>query len=191
MTSPAVPAPDPSSAGAAARAERRWAVLSVGIIVLLVVMAAYAGLHQAVMPQARLETADPRTLHVAGEFIEGNLGSALEPDGSVTVRAIGQQYSFTPQCIVVPTDTPVTIRATSADTLHGFLIQGTNVNTMLVPGYVSAISTRFAAPGDHAMPCHEFCGAGHEGMWGRVKVIEKATFLQNAASQRRQSCVAQ
>ena len=40
-----------------------------------------------------------RTLHLAGEFVESNLGSAVEPDGSVTVRAIGQQYSFTPQCI--------------------------------------------------------------------------------------------
>lgn len=191
MTAPTAHVLDDPGAGAAARAERRWAILSVGIIVLLVVMAAYAGIHQAVMPQARLETADPRTLHITGEFVEGNLGSALEPDGSVTVRAIGQQYSFTPQCIVVPADTPVTIRATSADALHGFLIQGTNVNAMLVPGYVSAITTRFTAPGDHAMPCHEFCGAGHEGMWGRVKVVEKATFLQAAASQRRQSCVAQ
>lgn len=191
MTSLAAPVLDPPGAGAAVRAERRWAVLSVAIIALLVVMAAYAGIHQAVMPQARLETADPRTLHIAGEFVEGNLGSALEPDGSVTVRAIGQQYSFTPQCIVVPTDTPVTIRATSADTLHGFLIQGTNVNTMLVPGYVSAITTRFTTPGDHAMPCHEFCGAGHEGMWGRVKVVDKAAFVQNASSQARQSCVAQ
>ena len=55
----------------------------------------------------------------------------------MTVRAIGQQYSFTPACIVVPADTPITLRATSADVVHGFLIQGTNVNTMLVPGYVS------------------------------------------------------
>ena len=98
------------------------------------------------MPQARVETVDPRTLHVAGEFIETNLGSAVEPDGSVTVRIVGQQYSFTPQCIVVPTDTPITFRAASADVVHGFLIQHTNVNLMLVPGYVSTISTRFAAP---------------------------------------------
>ena len=66
-------------------------------------MAAFAGLHQATMPQTAVETVDPRTLHLAGEFVESNLGSALEPDGSVTVRAIGQQYSFTPQCMLVPT----------------------------------------------------------------------------------------
>ena len=178
-------------ADAAARVERRWGSISLVIVALLVVMAAYAGIQQAVMPQARVETADPGTLHIAGEFIESNLGSAVEPDGSVTVRAVGQQYSFTPQCIVVPADTPVTIRATSADVVHGFLIQGSNVNTMLVPGYISTVTTRFSAPSDHAMPCHEFCGAGHEGMWGRVRVIEKAAFLTLAADRRRLSCVAQ
>jgi len=179
------------SADTAARAERRWGAISVAIIAMLVVMAAYAGIHQAVMPQARVETADPGTLHIAGEFIESNLGSAMEPDGSVTVRAIGQQYSFTPQCIVVPTDTPITIRATSADVMHGFLIQGSNVNTMLVPGYISTTTTQFSAPSDRAMPCHEFCGSGHEGMWGRVRVIEKAAFLKLAADHRRLTCVAQ
>lgn len=178
-------------ADTAARVERRWGAVSVALIAMLVVMAAYAGVHQAVMPQARVETADPRTLHIAGEFIESNLGSAVEPDGSVTVRAIGQQYSFTPQCIIVPTDTPITFRATSADVVHGFLIQGSNVNTMLVPGYISAVSTQFSAPSNRAMPCHEFCGSGHEGMWGRVRVIEKAAFQKLATNQRRLTCVAQ
>jgi cytochrome c oxidase subunit 2 len=175
----------------AARIERRWAALSITIVALLVVMAAYAGIHQAVMPQVRVETADPRTLHIAGEFIESNLGSAVEADGSVTVRAIGQQYSFTPQCILVPTDTPINFRATSADVVHGFLIEGSNVNTMLVPGYVSTVTTRFASPSERVMPCHEFCGVGHEGMWGRVKVIDKEAFRKLAADRRRMTCVAQ
>src|SRR2546430_13709308 len=61
------------------------------------------------------------------------LGTAVEPNGTATVRAIGQQYSFTPSCILVPAETPITLRATSADVVHGILIQGTNVNTMLVP----------------------------------------------------------
>ena len=97
----------------AARIERRWATLSIAIVGLLVGMAAFIGIHQATMPQGHVETADPKTLHLSGEFIESNLGSAAEPDGSVTVRAIGQQYSFTPQCVVVPADTPVTFRATN------------------------------------------------------------------------------
>jgi cytochrome c oxidase subunit 2 len=179
----------------AARIERRWATLSIAIVGLLVGMAAFIGIHQATMPQGHVETADPRTLHLSGEFIESNLGSAAEPDGSVTVRAIGQQYSFTPQCVVVPADTPVTFRATSADVVHGLLIEGTNINTMLVPGYVSVLQMSFKAPADHVMPCQEFCGIGHQGMWGKVKVIDKSTFLGMtkavgmAKARRRLSCV--
>jgi cytochrome c oxidase subunit 2 len=179
------------SADPAARAEHRWAAISVGILVLLLAMAAYGGIHQAVMPQAVVETIDPSTLHIAGEFSEGNLGSALEPDGSVTVRAIGQQYSFTPQCILVPAGTKITLRATSADVLHGLMIERSNVNAMLVPGYISTVSTRFSAPGEHAVPCHEFCGVGHEGMWGHISVIPRETFLKLATGRRRLSCVAQ
>ena len=170
------------------RVEHRWAAVSVAIMVLLVVMATFAGLFHAAMPQSRVEIVDPRTLHLRGEFIESNLGSALEPDGSITVRGIGQQYSFTPSCIVVPADTPITFRTTSADVVHGFLITGTNINLMLVPGYISSLRARFETPGERLMPCHEFCGMGHEGMWGRIKVVDKDAFKQMAASTRRLSC---
>jgi cytochrome c oxidase subunit 2 len=171
------------------RVEHRWAAVSVAIMVLLVVMATFAGLFHAAMPQSRVEIVDPRTLHLRGEFIESNLGSALEPDGSITVRGIGQQYSFTPSCIVVPADTPITFRTTSADVVHGFLITGSNINLMLVPGYVSSLNARFETAGERLMPCDEFCGIGHEGMWGRIKVIGKAAFARLTVRQRRLNCV--
>jgi cytochrome c oxidase subunit 2 len=174
----------------AARIERRWAIVSVGIVALMIFLATFAGVQKATLPQPRLELVDPRTLHIEGEFIESNLGSALEPDGSVTVRVVGQQYSFTPQCIVVPARTPVTFRAASADVVHGFLIQNTNVNLMLVPGYVTSLGARFAKPMHSHMPCHEFCGTGHEGMWANVHVVDKAEFLALAQQQKRVSCVA-
>ncbi len=182
---------DHSLARQAERIERRWGTFAVCVICVLVLAATFAGVHQATMPQSRVETADPRTLHLSGEFMESNLGSALEPDGSVTVRAVGQQYSFTPPCLLVPADTPISIRATSGDVVHGFLITGTNVNLMLIPGFVSTISTKFSRTGERLMPCHEFCGVGHEGMWAHVKVIDHDTFRQMAATERRLSCAGQ
>ena len=173
----------------AARTERRWTVMSAGIVGLLIGMAIFAGIHRATMPQAWVETANPQTLHISGEFVESNLGSAAEADGSVTVRAIGQQFSFTPQCILVPAGTPISFRATSSDVVHGFLIDHTNINSMLVPGYVSELPARFDTPGEHPMPCQEFCGIGHEGMWAKVKVIDKASFFKMAADKRRLTCV--
>lgn len=176
------------SAVIAARIERRWAALVVGIIVLLIAMVVFTGLHWSMMPPSRVETIDPTTLHVSGEFIESNLGSGVSPDGSVTVHVVAQQYSFAPQCLVVPANTPITFRATSADVIHGFLISGTNINAMLEPGYVSTFKTEFDQPGDHVMPCHEYCGVGHEAMWAHVKVIDKAAFFSQAAQTRRLTC---
>ena len=163
---------DSPGARLAAQVERRWATLAAVVIAVFITVAAFAGIHQASMPQALVETIDPTRLHHGGEFVETNLGSATEPNGSVTVRAIGQQYSSTPECMIVPTDTLITFRAASPDVIHGFLIEGTNVNSMLVPGYVSTISVRFDEPGDHLMPCQEFCGVGHEGMWAMPVALD-------------------
>jgi cytochrome c oxidase subunit 2 len=173
----------------AARTERRWAIISIIIIVMLALLATFAGIHRATMPQARVETTDPARIHLSGEFVEQNLGSVLEQNGSVTVRAIGQQYSFTPSCLLLPAQTPITLRATSADVIHGILIQGTNINTMLVPGYISEQLMRFEKTGDYLMPCQEFCSFGHEGMWGKVRVIDKAEFASRAKQGGRLSCV--
>lgn len=169
-------------------AETRWAWLVGLIVAFLVGMLVYTSVHWAAMPPVRTETIDPGTLHLSGEFVEGNLGSMLEPDGSVTLRLVANQYSFTPTCLLVPADTPVNIRGTAADVVHGFSIVAGNVNVMLLPGYISNFRTRFAKTGEHAMPCHEFCGVGHAAMWARVKIIGKDDFARQAAGGRRVSC---
>jgi len=186
--SPAPVSPRDSSA-VAARAEGRWATFAVAILVFIVVLAAFGGIRRSTMPQYEAETIDPSTLHISGEFVESNLGSAAEPDGSVTVRIVGQQYSFTPQCILVPANTPLVFRATSADAIHGFLIEGSNINSMLIPGYISSLPARFDQPGEHLMPCQEFCGVGHQAMWAMVQVIDKAEFFKMSANKRRLTCV--
>ena len=108
------------------------------------------------------------------------MATHLNWDGSVMVRAIGQQYSFTPQCILVPADTPITFRVTSADVVHGFLITGTAINLMLEPGYISSVPARFDTPGDRHMPCHEFCGMGHSQMLAHVRVVPRDKFNPDA-----------
>jgi len=170
-------------------AEKRWAIVVSAIILAIVASMVVTGLHWAAMPPSRVETVDPRTLHLAGEFVESNLGTAVGADGKVTVRVVAQQYSFQPACVVVPADVPVTFRATSSDVIHGFVVTGTNANVMLVPGFVATFTTTFRRPGDHAMPCHEYCGTGHEGMWARVQVIPANDFRTRAGRGQRLDCV--
>jgi cytochrome c oxidase subunit 2 len=177
------------SEGVAVAAERRWAYIVMAIIAALVLMMVITGLHWAAMPPSRVETIDVKTVHIQGEFVEANLGTTMSPDGKVMVRLIAQQYSFVPQCIVVPAEMPVTFRGTATDAIHGFVVGRTNANTMLIPGFVATFTTTFRKTGEQLMPCHEYCGTGHEGMWGRVQVLPPEEFLAKARSGERLSCV--
>ena len=172
------------------RTENRWVTVMLGMLAVMMAIIIVTGVTHALNPPSNVETVDPTTLHLAGEFAESNLGTAVEPDGSVTVRLITQQYAFVPDCAKVPVDTPVKFRLTSTDVIHGFLLPATNVNTMVVPGFIAEVRTTFTRPGVYNMPCHEFCGDGHHGMWARVSVVPKGEFPQLTANERT-SCAKQ
>ena len=173
-----------------ARTENLWLIIMGGMLVAMMTVIVVTGVTNALHPPSNVETVDPTTLHLGGEFAESNLGTAAEPDGSVTVRLIAEQYAFVPDCARVPVDTPVKFRITSTDVIHGFLLPSTNVNTMVMPGFIAEVRTRFSRPGVYNMPCHEFCGDGHHGMWARVNVLPKEQFPQLAALERT-SCAKQ
>ena len=168
--------------------ERRWAWVVAGVIFFVFAVIVYDGVRWAAQPPSNVETIDAGRLHLAGEFVETNLGTEVVSDGSVVVRVIAEQYSFVPSCIVVPADTKVVFRVTSPDVVHGFLIAGTNVNSMVLPGFIAEVRTRFDRPGDHLMPCQEYCSVGHQGMWARVKVLERGEFTRSYGSRPRASC---
>ena len=173
-----------------ARTESRWVLVMLAMLGLMMAVVVVTGVTHAMHPPSNVETINPTTLHLGGEFAESNLGTAAEPDGSVTVRMVAEQYAFVPDCAQVPAGTPVKFRLTSADVIHGFLLPATNVNTMVVPGFVAEVRTSFDRPGIYNMPCHEFCGNGHHGMWASVRVMSKEQFPQLAADERT-SCAKQ
>jgi cytochrome c oxidase subunit II len=162
------------------RTELRWAVVvavAVGIIVAVIVVSSAA---MVLRPPSNVETIDPATLHVSGEFIEANLGATQNADGSITARIVATQFAFIPRCVAVPVGRPIQFRITSPDVIHGLLIDGTNVNTMVIPGYISHVNTTFPEPGDRFMPCHEYCGLGHGGMWSMIRVVPQDEWKPDA-----------
>jgi cytochrome c oxidase subunit II len=172
------------------KTERRWFFVMAGMLGVMLAVIVLTGVSQMLHPLSDVETINPATLHLQGEFVESNLGSAVEPDGSITVRMIAEQYMFVPQCVVVPAATFVRFRLTSADVTHGFFVQSTNTNAMVVPGYISNVTTSFARPGNYEMPCDEFCGLGHHAMAARVLVLPKDQF-KNLPPNERMNCGAQ
>lgn len=166
--------------------EMLWA-FGVGIFVAAALgMIVFTALSMSVNPPSNVERIDPKTLHLSGEFAEQNLGTTVGADGSVTVRAIATQFMFAPHCIAVPANRRVTLRFASPDVIHGLLITGTNVNTMVVPGFVAQVHTEFTRTGDLLMPCHEYCGLGHSEMWATVQVLRQDQF--NPGPDGRVSC---
>ena len=162
------------------RIEVRWA-MAMGLVSLVILGAIlFAALTMHVNPPSNIEMIDPKTLHLSGEFTESNLGTRVGNDGAVVTRIVTTQFMFVPRCVVVPADEPVTLRLASPDVIHGILVTGTNVNTMVVPGYISQVHTVFRQTGDLLMPCHEFCGYGHSQMLATVRVVPRGQFHPGA-----------
>jgi cytochrome c oxidase subunit 2 len=167
-----------------ARTERHWLIIMSAVLLIMLVVVVLTSAVGALHPASNVEVIQPLTLHLGGEFAESNLGTAIEPGGAATVRIIAEQYDFVPSCVEVPINTPVRFRLTSADVVHGFLLPETNINTMVVPGFVAEVRTQFTHRGEYTMPCHEFCGLGHHGMWTRVIVVDKETFADRGPLER-------
>jgi cytochrome c oxidase subunit II len=161
------------------RTELRWTAVVVVIVSLIMLAVIYAAVVHHINPPSNIETVDPKTLHLTGEFTEGNLGTRVE-GGQVVSRVVATQFAFQPQCILVPANQQVTLRFATPDVIHGILVTGTNVNAMIVPGYVSQVHTVFTKTGDLLMPCHEYCGLGHSQMWATVRVVPEGEFKPDA-----------
>lgn len=168
------------------RSELRWAAVSIGVVSLIMLALIYAGLVHHINPPSNIEPIDPKTLHLSGEFTEANLGTRVSAEGQVTSRIVATQFTFQPRCIVLPANQRVTLRFATPDVIHGILVTGTNVNTMIVPGYVSQVHTVFTRTGELLMPCHEYCGLGHSEMFATLRVVPASEFKPDA--QGRVSC---
>ena len=165
---------------AALVSELRWAAIVAVAVGLILAAVLFASISLGVNPPSNVEFMDPKTLHLSAEFAEGNLGTTVDESGQVTARIVTAQFAFIPQCIVVPAGRPVTLRLASPDVIHGILVTGTNVNTMVIPGYVAQVRTEFTRTGDLLMPCHEYCGIGHSQMFATVRVVPAAEFVPDA-----------
>jgi len=154
--------------------ERKWAWISLILAFVMGGVLGFYALASNLHPPSNVETIDSSRLHLSEEFAEDNLGVKSNADGSLTITMVAARYGFYPPRIEVPVDTPVTLRMASADVLHGVHVPGTNMTTMVVPGYISEVNTMFTRTGEFSLLCNEFCGLGHDHMWSRLVVVENS-----------------
>ncbi len=146
------------------------AFLGVGAVMLVVflIALAFTSISMGIHLPGRAGRIDPSAVRAIPPFDQPGVRE-LGP-GRYEVVMVGQAWAFQPSEIRVPAGSEVTFIATTVDVLHGIHVDGTLVNMMLIPGQVSRNTYRFDRPGEHLLVCHEFCGAGHHIMAGKVVV---------------------
>lgn len=118
-------------------------------------------------PERRI---DPRTVKQSGPFAEPGLRELAPGKYECYIRAEAQPWRFYPSEIRIPAGSTVTFYLTSADVQHGFNVLGTNLNFMVLPGQVSKLTHTFKQKGEMPWTCTEYCGVGHQNMYGKIIV---------------------
>ncbi len=148
--------------------EKAFLGLSGIMLVLFLGALGYAAFGMGVTLPGRAGTIDPTEARTTPPFDEPGVRE-IAP-GRYEAVMLSQAWAFIPREIRVPAGSEVNFKITSVDVLHGFLVEGTRINSMLIPGEISEFTYTFEEPGEHLIICHEYCGVGHHTMFGRVIV---------------------
>ena len=161
------------------RFERAWFAVSLLLIFALVGTVTYgatgAGIEMVSDDGGEIENAD-----LSGtEFEDPGVRVVDESENEYEVYVVARQFLFDPgtsEPIRLPAGSTVTFHVTSADVVHGFDLADTNVNTMVIPGQVAKLTVEFDEPATYGIICHEYCGAGHHTMEGKVVVVPESEY---------------
>ncbi len=149
--------------------EKAFLTLGAILLVCCLIALAYASVAMGIELPGRVAQIDPAEVDQTPPFDAPGVRQT-GPDAYEAV-VVGFAWGFRPGEIRVPQGADVTFTATTTDVIHGFSIEGTRVNMMLIPGQVSQKTYRFEAPGEYLLICHEYCGLAHHAMYGRVVVV--------------------
>lgn len=150
------------------RYERWWMTFGLAMLAIFLVLIGYVAFADNIDPPTGLKTVDPTKVSQTPPFDRPGLHRL--PDGSYEAYYVAQVFSFNPQTITVPVGSKVTFFVTSPDVVHGFFIAKTDINMMAVPGWVNTQSHLFTRKGTYLLICHEYCGIGHQNMFGKIEV---------------------
>lgn len=150
--------------------EKLWIGISTLVLVVFAVAVGVAGFAlgiQVPTPESRI---DPRSVQESGPWAEPGIRELAPGRYEAHILAQASPWRFYPKEIRMPAGATVTFYITSADVQHGFDIPGTNINMMVLPGQVSKLTRTFNEAGEYLFTCTEYCGVGHQNMFGKIVV---------------------
>lgn len=151
------------------RYEKIWIGFSVVMVVTFLALIAYFAFVTGFQVPHKAEVIDPRAVGQDERFSSPRVVEVV-PGKKYEVYLVARMWNFNPREIEVPEGAEVKFIITSPDVVHGFEVVGTNVNGMVLPGYVTVITTRFNKAGEFLMVCNEYCGSPHYTMSGKLTV---------------------
>lgn len=171
--------------------ERRWLILTAATLAVLLVAVLISAFGLGITVPGVEGQVRPERLDRTPPFDRPGLRE-LGP-GSYEAYLIAHIWAYSPNEIRIPAGSTVRFYLTSRDVVHGFHIQGTHLNTMVIPGQIARLTHTFREPGTYLFVCHEYCGINHHTMFGRIIVeppdaarptAPAATGLKAAVAQR-------
>ncbi|MGA3173458.1 MAG: cupredoxin domain-containing protein [Syntrophorhabdales bacterium] len=99
-------------------------------------------------------------------------GYLIAAENEQVIKITAKRFEYSPKEITVKKGVPVVLEFTSLDRLHGFDCPALKIRTDIRPGQVSTVRFVPDKVGTYLFHCDNFCGTGHEGMRGTIKVVE-------------------
>lgn len=149
--------------------EKIWLIIGVGSLVLFLlitgIMAVSMGLNP---PDGMQTTVEPEQVDAHPPFDNPGIEQIGPNEYKATILSF--VFGYDPHTITIPKGSTIHFELTSRDVIHGLHIPGTPTNLMLTPGQITEYTQTFHEPGEYLFLCHEYCGIGHEMMYGRIIV---------------------
>lgn len=89
----------------------------------------------------------------------------------VTIDMKSYKYAFDPGEITVYEGQKITLNITTPDRKHGLKLDAYDINAAIVPGEVTSVTFVADKTGEFPFKCSVFCGTGHMGMKGLLRVV--------------------
>ena len=152
------------------RYEKIFIYISAVVLVIFFTAVTVAGFALGIQVPSPSQLIDPNTVASEGPFSDPGLKELSPGNYELYIRSEASPWRFYPSEVIVPLGSTVTFHVTSADVQHGFKLQNTNINFMVLPGQVSTLTYTFDKEGKYFYICTEYCGVGHQNMYGAIIV---------------------
>lgn len=152
------------------RYEKFWLIFGGTTLVVFLVIIGISGFLYGHLPPGHAATFDPLLVDETAPFDEPGLVQIDE--NTYQANIVAMAFGYQPSTIEIPKGSEVIFQVTSKDVIHSYTIPHTNVNMMVMPGYISMARHTFDEAGNYLVICNEYCGSGHHFMHMNIEVIE-------------------